>query len=397
MSKSTSNHPQVAAWLEHVRVLSVDIGARGSTREGERQGAEYARAQFQKMGLTPIWESFQSARSIFLPHLIGSLVMMAAFLLYPWGGQVTAVIAAALSILVLITEVQELGFQHNLYRMILPKGESQNVHAVIPPSGEHKRDLVLAGHLDSQRTPFIFRTPKHVKVYDNFTTVVFITFIAQAVLYTLSIFLPWPWVWHATIPTAVCALGLAAICLEADSTPFTAGANDNATAAGIVLALAEYFKQNPLQNTRVFAVCTGCEEVQHYGMIDFYKRHRSELKDPKAVVFEMLGCAGPAWLTKEGIIVPFKADAGLLDIVEGLSKEHPEWDAYPAKISGGNTEMADAVRFKVPAITIFGMTRDGVAPYWHQQADTFDKMDAQIMERNWEFSKALIQRIDEGR
>jgi hypothetical protein len=395
MSQPASTHPQVSKWLEHIRVLSVDIGPRGSTCDGERKGAEYAQAQFEKIGLKPIWESFLSARSIFLPHLIGCVLMLTAFILYPLGGRVTVVIAALLSILVLVSELQELGFQDNFYRRIIPRGKSQNVHVVIPPAGEHKRDLVLVGHLDSQRTPFIFRTPAHVKVYDTLTTVIFITFIAQALLYILGIFFPWSWIWYATIPTAICAILLAAICIEADSTPFTAGANDNATAVGMVLTLAEQLKQHPLQNTRVFAVCTGCEEVQHYGMIDFYARHRAEFKDPKAIVFEMLGCAGPAWLTKEGIIVPFKADANLLATVEKLAGEHPEWQAYPAKISGGNTEMADAIRYKVPAITIFGMTREGVSPYWHVRADTFDKMDSEVMERTWNMTTALIRKIDD--
>jgi hypothetical protein len=119
------------------------------------------------------------------------------------------------------------------------------------------------------------------------------------------------------------------------------------------------------------------------------------LKDPKAIVFEMLGCAGPAWLTKEGIIVPFKADPGLVSMLERLTQEHPEWDAYPVSISGGNTEMADAARFKVPAVTLIGMTRDLIAPYWHQAADTFDKMEPSVMQRTWEMTKALIQRIDD--
>ena len=205
----------------------------------------------RNLGWHPFGETFKSARSIFLPHLIGSALMLAAFAMYPLGGRVTIVVAALLSILVLVSEVQELGFQDNFYRRILPKGESQNVHAVIQPSGEHKQDLVLVGHLDTQRTPFIFRSPKHVYVYDKLTTVFFITFIAQAVLYTLSIFLPWSWVWYATIPTALSAILLGAICIEADLTPFTAGANDNATAAGMVLTLAEHFGQHPLQNTRV--------------------------------------------------------------------------------------------------------------------------------------------------
>ncbi len=290
MPHPTSTHPPVVAWLKHVRVLSESIGPRPPTGEGERKGAEYARDQFCKIGLDPDVETFKSARSIFLPHLIGSGLMLAAFILYPLGGTATAVIAALLSILVLVSEVQELGFQDNFYRRIIPKGESQNVHAIIPPAGEHKQDLVLVGHLDTQRTPFIFRSPKHVYVYDKLTTVFFITFIAQAVLYTLSIFLPWSWVWYATIPTALSAILLGAICIEADSTPFTAGANDNATAVGMVLTLAERFVTKPLQNTRILAVCTGCEEVQHYGMIDFYRRHRQELVNPRAVVFEMLGC-----------------------------------------------------------------------------------------------------------
>jgi hypothetical protein len=372
----------------------VEIGPRPPTREGERQGAEYACNQFERLGLEPVWETFLSARSIFQPHLIGCILMVAAFAMYPLGGKLTAAIAALLSILVLVSEIQELGFQDNFYRRILPKGESQNIHAVIPPSGEHKQDLVLVGHLDTQRTPFIFRSSKHVYIYDKLTTVIFITFIAQAVLYTLSVFFPWSWVWYASIPTLLCAIALGAICIEADSTPFTAGANDNATAAGMVLTLAEHFSRNPLENTRVFAVCTGCEEVQHYGMIDFYKRHRKELVNPRAVVFEMLGCAGPTWLTKEGIIVPFKADPDLVKMVEKLAAEHPEWEAHASRVSGGNTEMADAVRNNVPAITIFGLSREGIAPFWHQKADTFDKMDPEVMERTWALTTALIERID---
>ena len=394
MPEPNSSHPQVVAWLAHIRALAVDIGPRGPTREGERKGAEYSRTQFEKMGLKPIWETFKSARSIFQPHLVGSLLMLLAFAIFPLGGRTTALVAALLSILVLVSELQELGFQNNFYRMILPKGDSQNVHTTIMPAGEHTRDLILVGHLDSQRTPLIFRTPGWVKAYDRFTTVVFITFILQVVLYSLAVFLPWSWIWYATIPTAICAVLLAAMCIQADSTPFTAGANDNATAAGMVLTLAEHFKNNPLQHTRVFAVCTGCEEVQHYGMIDWYKRHRAELKNPHAVVFEMLGCAGPAWLTKEGIIVPFKADTGMVKQVERLTKEHPEWGAYEAKISGGNTEMADAVRVKVPAITFFGMTREGIAPYWHQVGDTFDKMDPAIMEKTWDMVTTFILEMD---
>jgi len=394
MPEPTSTHPHVISWLEHIRVLSVDIGPRPPTHDGERKGAQYAREQFTKLGLNPVWETFRSARSIFQPHLIGSGLMLIAFAIYPLGGKLTFIIAALLSILVLVTGLQELGFQNNLYRLILPKGKSQNVHAVIPPAGEHHQDLVLVGHLDTQRTPFIFRTTKLVKAYVILTTVFIITYIVQAVLYTLSIFFAWSWVWYATIPTAISTILLAATFIEAETTPFTAGANDNATAIGMVLTLAKYFIEKPLRNTRVLAVCTGCEEAQHYGMIDFYRRHRKDLKNPKALVFEMLGCAGPTWLTKEGIIVPFKADPDLVQIMGKLSVEHPEWEAHASQVSGGNTEMADAVRFNIPAISIIGLNKEGFAPYWHQPADTFDKMNPEVMEHTWALTTAFIEQID---
>ncbi len=396
MSEPTSSNPHIDTWLNHIRALAVDIGPRGPTRQGERRAATYAQEQFEKIGLQPKWETFLSARSIFHPHLLGSLLMLVAFIIFPLGGGVTAIAAAVLSIFVLANELLELSFINNIFRIIIPKGQSQNVWAVIPPTGEHQRDLLLVGHLDSQRTPIIFSSQRWVGIYDRFTMLTFACFILQAVMYTLAAFLDIPWAWYAGIPAAVCAVLLATMCLQAEATPFTAGANDNASAAGMVLTLAKEFAAQPLERTRVFAVCTGCEEVQHYGMIDFYKRHLNELARPTALVFEMIGCSGPAWLTREGIIVPFKADAGLVRIAEGLAREHPEWDAYPAVTSGGNTEMADALRNKIPAITLTGMTKDGVLPYWHQRADTFDKMKPEVMEKTWQMTRAIIERLDSG-
>ena len=361
MLEPFSTNPQVATWLTHIRALAVDIGPRGPAREGERQAAQYAKNQFEKSGLQPIWETFMSARSIFHPHLLASALMLVAFILFPLAGKISAIVSALLSVFVLVSELLELSFHNNPFRMMVPKGQSQNVWAVIPPAGEHKRDLVLVGHLDSQRTPIIFSTQRWVNAYDRFTMITFACFILQFVVYSLAIFFSITWAWYASIPAAVCAILLAAMCLQAEATPFTAGANDNASAVGMVLTLAKELVTNPLEQTRVFTVCTGCEEVQHYGMIDFYKRHQADLINPTALVFEMLGCSGPAWLTREGIIVPFKADPQLVQLAENLARENPEWGAYPAVTSGGNTEMADALRCKIPAITLPGMTSEGVS------------------------------------
>ncbi len=394
MGKSPSLPAIVAEWLGHIEALAVGIGPRGPTREGERRGAEHAKAAFQAAGLSPVWETFRSARSIFHPHLAGSLLMLAAFALFPVAGRISAAAAAALSVLVIASELLELGMRGNPLRALIPHGQSQNVFAVIPPRGVHERDLVLVGHVDTQRTPIFFRTPRWVKVYDRFTTVAFAGFLWQAVDFILAAIFSWTWAWPAALPGAVSAALLAAMCIEAERTPFTAGANDNASAVGIVLTLARHLARMRLERTRVLAVVTGCEEVQHYGMADFYRRHRAELKDPRAVVFEMLGCAGPSWLEREGIIVPFRSDPALARMLERLAAENPSWGAYPSKISGGNTEMADALRARVAAVTIGGVTRDGILPSWHQRQDTVDKMNRDVMTRTWEMTMALIREID---
>jgi hypothetical protein len=87
-------------------------------------------------------------------------------------------------------------------------------------------------------------------------------------------------------------------------------------------------------------------------LISRRQRHRAELHQPVTIAFEMLGCAGPAWLTKGGIVVPFYADRQLVALAEQLAVQHPEWSVYATQINGGNTEMADALSRVYAAIMI---------------------------------------------
>lgn len=55
MPEQTSTNPHIATWLSHIRSLAVDIGPRGPTRKGEKSAALYAKAQFEKMDLQPVF------------------------------------------------------------------------------------------------------------------------------------------------------------------------------------------------------------------------------------------------------------------------------------------------------------------------------------------------------
>lgn len=56
--------------------------------------------------------------------------------------------------------------------------------------------------------------------------------------------------------------------------------------------------------------------------------------------------------------------------------------------------MADAIRNNIPAICLFGLTKDGEAPFWHQLEDTYDKMNPQVMENTWSLTMAFLRDID---
>jgi hypothetical protein len=388
------NQDDAARWLAHVENLATGIGPRGSTTEGERRGAAYCHTVLADLGYQPRTEAFRSARSIFLPHVIAAGAMLLSFAVYPLAGRWSALAAAAFAWAGLISDLLELSIRDNPIRRVLPRGDSQNVIAVAPPAGQVRQDIVLIGHIDTQRTPIIFSTGRWLAAYKAFTTAAFVAFALQGALYLLGAVTQWAWIWPASLIGAVAAVLLIAMCVQADLTPFTAGANDNATGAGLVLTLAERLRRQPLRSSRVWLACTGCEEVQHYGAIDFFRRHRHELTAPQAVAFEMLGCAGPSWLVREGIVVPFHADRRLVALAEELARSHPEWRAHPTAIKGGNTEMADALQVGIPAITLTGLTPGGDAPYWHQVEDTADKIDPEILGRALAFVWAYLEALD---
>lgn len=403
----------VKRWLVHVQALAGDIGFRLPTSEGEARALDYCRRTLAGFGLTPRVDNFASAGSVFRPHIPAAAAFLIAFALYPLARPGTAWAAAALVWLSVYCEIMEITLRPNPFHALLPKRPSRNVFAVVGPAGDSRhagptgrqegaggpRDIVLIGHVDTQRTPVIFSSAGWIAAYRAFSTIAFAAFLAQGVLYAGGAALGWPWAWPVSGVSAVAAVLLLALCLEAGASPSTRGANDNATAAGLVLTLAGEFAARPLGSSRLWLLCSGCEESLHEGAKAFFAAHRPEMNEPRAVALEMLGCGGPAWAVKEGFVLPLYSDPGLRALAERVSRENPDLGAYPGYLSGGVTEMSDAVLAGVPAITVIGVKSTGEAPHWHRPSDTVDKMDAGpggAMERNYRFVRALLEAMDAG-
>jgi hypothetical protein len=393
----------IAAWTEHIRVLADEIGPRGSATGDERRAAEYAQEHFASLGYKAQMERFISARSSYQVHTLVGLGIFVAFVVYPLAGRVSAGAAALLAFVAIASESLEMLFRDNPARRLIAKGPSQNVIATLPPAQDHKRDLILMGHIDSHHASFIFSTTRRTDFWRVFGPVAYFSFCWAVLVYSVGTVTQSPWVWPASLVSGVCAVILIVMCVQGDLSPYSPGANDNATGAALVLALAGHLRSEPLEHTRVWLVCSGCEEVKHYGAIDFYERHHTEFHNPAALVFETMGVDGPAWVEREFILPPFpyEADPDLCSIARQIADESPELRANPTRVVGAHTEMADALRLGIPAITFIGIGPDGVpigyqGPelYWHRIDDTYDKIDHEVLNRAYAFTWAFIQALD---
>ena len=171
----------------------VDIGPRGPTTEGERRGAAYCAILSRPRPDAP-GGRLTGATSIFRAPDRGRRHAAGLHSL-PAGWPTSAAIAAVISLVALVSDLLELSIIDNSFRRIVAKGSSENVVAVVPPANEHRQDLVLIGHIDTQRTPRVFSTPRWVAIYKAFTTVPFVLSAGQVLLYILGAFTGWPSIW----------------------------------------------------------------------------------------------------------------------------------------------------------------------------------------------------------
>ncbi len=383
--------------MEHIRHLAETIGPRGSTTPQEAEAARYAARVLKDLGLEPITEPFTSARSAWYPYVLFTGLVLLAEILFWAAGRAGAIVAAALTAVALASVLLELAFRPNPIRWLLPKGRSQNVWARRMPTGEVRRNVVVTGHLDTHRTPLVFSADRWVRLFSRLVPIGLASAIALLVLFILGAAVP-GLLWRLlSLPFALVVLGVFLITLQADFSPYTAGANDNATGAGIVLSLAERLSREPLAHTAVWLVLSGCEEVGCYGAEDFARRHKGELGDAVWITLDSVGGAhsSPAYLTQETFLLTVPSDPQLLALAERVAARHPEWDAHPYRFRGAYTEGSIAAKYGFRVLTVTSHRRDSTFSEWHRPTDTVDRLDPQVVEHTEAFVWEILQEIDQ--
>jgi hypothetical protein len=387
--------------LSHAQVLAK--GGRGSATEAEKQAAEYTQLQLKTLGFEDVHiQSFLGLRSIWLFFALAfglALVGHAAFwfLRHPMGivpALIVSLVAFSLSGYILWCKFS---FRDFPLRTTLPHAPSQNIIAIIPPTGEVRKRLVLVGHLDSHRAVFWFATDFLVLLF-AISGVVCIYGVYLAIpLYALAVLTHGQvFAWLGLVLAFFHFLGWFTG-VTADLGQYSPGANDNASAVGTILALAERLKAQPLQNTDVWLAFTGCEETGCDGLLALLKEHRDMLKDALFVDFELVGIGDRlSYVHDEGNLrrrsIPLDVEA----FVKEVGKPYGLHSASTHLI-GASTEGGTLWEFGFKAVC-FSAHHQGspILPEWHRLTDTPDRLQVDTLERVHALTWDLLQRFDQG-
>lgn len=384
-----------ASTMAHVQFLAETIGPRGSTTPQERQAAEYAERCFEAAGLETRFEPFTATVSGWMPFMFAALLALIS-VSFAFMSRFMAALLGVVMVAITVSVFLEMYFRPNLLRLLVPKGQSQNVWARVPAAAQPKRRLLLVAHLDTHRTPWAFTSPGRLKLFKLMTSLGVAAFVLLALSYLMFAVAPQEWSRYVALGLTPILVFVFILTLQPERTPYTAGANDNASGAAVLLSLAERLAQQPLANTEVWALASGSEEVGSQGMQAFIDEHLNELKAFSAVSIDNVGGAGVGvcYTSVEGMVFPLKPSAELFSLAEELRRARPDLNAYSLPYTTLHTDATCLMANGVPALSFVGLTPTGVIPNWHQESDLLEHVDPCTVARTEEFVWELLQSFD---
>ena len=195
---------------------------------------------------------------------------------------------------------------------------------------------------------------------------------------------------------AVIQVVVLSLFLHADQTPFSPGANDDASGLGVILSLAERLTQEPLAHTEVWLALTGCEEVSAYGMVAFLNEHAASL-GPQAVyiILDQVAVGRLSYLTADGLIIKRKTHPRALEVARRAAAALPNLQVGE-QVGIAYTDAAVATKRGLVSLTLNSLPPPGDdrGSHWHQMSDTFDKVDPQALADAFAFTWQILQDLD---
>jgi Peptidase family M28 len=384
--------------LEHIRFLSRKIGGRGSCTLQERKAGDYIADQLRALGLGNVRsENFHTAPSTYWPFALSFTAALTGTLLVLFlGGRDVLILAAILSALGVWGMLAETEFASSWVRWVLPRQTSLNVSGWIAPKGSVRQRVVLCAHLDTHRTPVFYSSRRWHALFSILVGLTFLSMVVGVFLYTIALLPGWDglrWASLALLPIQIFALGM---CVHADFTQFSPGANDNASGVAAVLALVKRLMKNPMESIEVHLAFTGCEEVGARGMSAFLDKHGKDLgRDTVYVVLDEVGLGVPKYLTKDGLLIKHRTHPRALEAARKAKEALPGLKILEEP-GLAYTDALQATKRGLIALTLCTIPDPqlGDESHWHRMSDTLENIHVEDIEICLSFVWTLLQQMD---
>lgn len=378
--------------LAHIKVLAEAIGPRPAGSEAEGNARAYVQKQLQQWGYHvqkhPVPFATLPTFSPF-PALAGLYLALSG-----WG------ITTAPWLLLGLPFAQILLIRMTRWMMWHrpQKAHSENLVVFPKEAAADTPTLFLCAHLDSARV-FAFRRRSWLALQTQIWGIyqrVTIAVTGMAILHLLGLLIPDLLVWLLGVAGSVVGGGI--ILLElwnqfGHQNRYAPGANDNASGAGVVLALAEFFARQPVQNIRLGFLFTGAEETGLHGARAFAEYlSKSNTKNVYILNLDMVG-VGDVMKTvvSDGALPPKKTSAYLNELVANANPQVRE--VHHVSRSGDHLPF---LKQGIAATTLeMGYTKDLPWTY-HTLNDTLETIDAQALQMTAETIIQVISKLNEN-
>ena len=378
-----------------------EIGPRPTCSAKEKEAAHFAKETMQGFGLDVSEERFFCNPSMFRPHMLIFLFVIAMGILpilfeqYSFG-----YFLAALGCFYARKLYTELLHNRSIpFMKMFPNKPSSNIIGKISSIGPKRKRIVLLSHLDSAICSPIFGE----KMVKSLRTNIFmdrVLFIVLGLLYLGGGFFHSIWFYYGALALSLYILGSLLVLLYSELfSPTSPGVNDNGSGVSAVLAFAEQFKANPLQNTEVWCVCLGAEESGALGSKALWEQHGQELLDSYIINIDSVAVGGLHYVTNEGYTEEYFCDQEMIGYLEQLQGERPYLNLKPFAFKGwgGFTDCTNLLQKGCRAITLVSMADDGFIPNWHTLRDTLEGIQQEPYSHLMETVDQLVYRLDQAK
>ncbi|MGQ9722580.1 MAG: M28 family metallopeptidase [Candidatus Jordarchaeum sp.] len=400
--------------VDYISEICETIGPRIAGSPEEAETAEYLKKKLRPMSNSVTLEEFKCRPGVLQGLIVFEIVsILLAFILYFILPVLTILIIVVSILILFLTRMRGKEIIDVLFR----SATSENVIAKIKPKEKAKRKVIFSGHHDSafymplfakqkkrlhilQNIPVysaiifaIIAVAKSVWIYIDLSTGInslkmslgFFTF-TELIRFNLLIDIP------AVIVGLVSVLSGFYFAFNMVTKTKVMGANDNLSAVGVLLGIAEKVSNNPPKSTEVWIVSFGTEEPATLGSKVFAEKHGKELENAYVINMETVGQGKFGVVTKE-ISVAGNLSKELADLVVRAGKKC-KVPVKPIELKYGNTDATPIARKGYKSVTVMGMDENELFTLWHIPEDIPKNISEKNLQNALKLCLQILEDID---